>query len=143
MDRMKSAESVFGCMKCLHKFSVIKDLNDLSQGEMAVLEYLSFDRAGASAGELTDAFGVGTSRTAAILNTLERKGLAVRRPDARDGRKVLVYITDAGRREAEEKRLLAIEHMAEFLDLLGEADTWEFMRIVRKAAERQAQKHVK
>lgn len=121
-------------IKYLRRYAAIRHITDLSQGEMAVLGYLCFDHDGATAGELTEVFGVGTSRTAAILNTLERKGLAMRRSDPADGRRVLAYITEAGSRVAGERYREALENMAQSLRLLGEEDTRELMRILNKAA---------
>ena len=84
-------------MKILRKNAALQCLNDMSQGEMAVLCYLLFSHNGASAGELTGEFQVRSSRTAAILNSLERKGYAVRSSDPEDRRKVRVYITEKGK----------------------------------------------
>lgn len=136
MNYIKSAEEVFDYLRQMQKVPVIRELNGISQGEMAVLAYLSSEHDGAAAGELTAAFGVGTSRTAAILNALTKKGLAKRETDPEDGRRVLVYLTDEGRQEAEEKKREAITHMAEFLELLGPEDSVTFLRIVKTAIDK-------
>lgn len=134
MDYAESAKTLFPSIKNLFKFAAMKDLSDVTQGEMAVLSYLAFHHNGAAAGELTHAFSVGTSRTAAILNTLERKGYAVRKADASDKRKVMVYITDAGKKLAYEKQAEAIAHIEALLRRLGETDSENFIRIIQKTA---------
>ena len=134
MDYMKYAREIFPCMQKLFKYSAMKDLSDISQGEMAVLSYLTFHHNGASAGELSEAFGVCTSRTAAVLNTLEKKGYANRKPDKHDRRRVLVYVTEMGREEATQKHKEAITHMASLLRLMGKADAETFTEMIEKAA---------
>ena len=140
MDYIKEAEESFSYIRQLLKMPMVKDLNGISQGEIAVLAYLSEEHDGAAAGELTKAFGVGTSRTAAVLNTLTKKGYANRESDPEDGRRVLVYITEAGRKIAEEKKKEAITHMAEFLRKLGPEDTEIFLRIIKNASDRNTAK---
>ncbi len=136
---VQSAEDIFSQMLSIRKTSMLRDINDVSQGEIAVLGYLLAEHDGATAGELTDALGVGTSRTAAVLNTLEKKGYAERRSDPSDGRRVLAYITEAGRGVAEAKYREAVANVAETLRLLGEEDTRALARILRKAAHRAGQ----
>lgn len=129
------AEDGFENMCRIHRLTGLKAINDISKGEMAVLGYLVYEHNEATAGELSDTLGMGSSRIAAILNTLTQKGLAKRNPDPEDGRRVLVYVTDKGREEAHRKRDEANAHMAEFLSLLGEEDAKAFLRIIRKAVE--------
>lgn len=136
MDYTESAKDFLGYMRQLYKLAMFKDLNDLSQGEMALLGYLAFCRDGATAGELTAAFEIGTSRTAAILNTLEKKQFAKRIVDDNDRRKVLVYITEQGRQEIKKKHEESVVHVADFLSLLGPDDAKEYMRIIRDALSR-------
>lgn len=134
MDYHKEAECAFEYMLKVNGFPVMKELKDLSQGELAILGYLTFKQDGSSAGELSKEFEVGSSRIAAILNALTKKGYAKREVDSKDGRKVLVYATDKGREEAILKKDMAHKHMVEFLQSLGEDDAREFLRIMKKAA---------
>lgn len=136
MDYRNRAEYFLHYMRQLNRTAMIRDLTSLASGEQAVLYYLAFEHDGASAGELTSAFGIRSSRTAAILNTLEKKGHAKRLRSSRDKRQVLVFITDAGRQEVRGRYQEVISHMAEFLELLGPEDSEEFIRIVRDAVLR-------
>ena len=140
MNYIESAEDIFIYIKSIRKIAALRYISDMTQGESAVLSYLLVEHNGATAGELTDAFGVGTSRTAALLNTLEKKGYAIRRPDPCDRRRVLVYITEEGRRVAEVKYREAIAGVAESLSRLGEEDATELTRIMRKVAVNSAQR---
>ncbi|MDD2959609.1 MAG: MarR family winged helix-turn-helix transcriptional regulator [Lachnospiraceae bacterium] len=134
MDYRKEAEEAFEYMRKVNGFPIMRAMNDVSQGEMAVVGHLTFKQDGITAGELSAAFGLGSSRIAAILNTLTKKGLAKRASDPEDGRVVRVYVTDKGRREAMRRRDNTNAHLAGFLELLGEEDAKEFLRIIKKAA---------
>ena len=57
-------------------------------------------RAGLTAGELASASGLTTGAVTAVIDRLERAGLARRAPDQSDRRKVLVEVTDRHYQEA-------------------------------------------
>lgn len=139
MDYRNRAEYFLHYMRRLNQTAMIRGLTSLASGEQAVLYYLAFQHDGASAGELTSAFGIRSSRTAAILNTLEKKGHAVRLRNPRDKRQVLVCITDSGRQQVQKRRQEVVSRMAEFLELLGPEDSEEFIRIVRDAVLRNSE----
>lgn len=140
MDYHNRAEYFLHYMRQLNRTAMIRDLTSLASGEQAVLYYLAFEHDGASAGELTSAFGIRSSRTAAILNTLEKKGHARRLQNSRDKRQVLVYITETGKQEVKNRYQDVVSHMAEFLELMGPEDSEEFIRIVRDAVLRNSKK---
>lgn len=65
------------------------------KGQRMILFYLS--RAGeVSSGELSRVLRVGTGRIGNALKELEAKGYVTRRKDVKDGRKVLVSLTEKG-----------------------------------------------
>src|SRR6478735_1722751 len=51
----------------------------------------------------------------ATLSALEARGLVTRDPDARDGRRILLSVTDAGRQLLRDKRDARTEHLARAL----------------------------
>ena len=140
MDYRNRAEYFLYYMRQLNRTAMIRGLTSLASGEQAVLYYLAFQHDGASPGELTSAFDIRSSRTAAILNTLEKKGYARRLQNPRDKRQVLVYITEPGKQEVKGRYEDVISRMAEFLELLGPEDSEEFIRIVRDAVLRNIDK---
>lgn len=135
MDYLKEAAEAIDYMRRMHGCPVMKELLDISQGEMAVLNYLMFTHDGATAGELSSRFDLVTSRIAAILNSLTRKGLAERIPDSEDRRRVLVYITEKGQKEVLNRKKHAEMGLAGLLEVLGEQDAKEFLRMIKKVAE--------
>ena len=94
-------------------------------GEMAVMRALM--RAG---GSLTP-----SARIANILRALEAKGWVEREHSKTDRRRVHVTVTDKGFQVIEIKRREFEDRTAAFLEQLGETDTQEMVRLLRRANE--------
>lgn len=105
---------------------------EIAKGEMAVLIYLIDEKNGANALDISQRFRVNTSRVAAILNSLSKKNYIERKPDPLDKRKIQVFITSKGRQFGEEKREYVLTCIERMLELLGEEDTREYLRIMKK-----------
>lgn len=100
-------------------------------GEMAVM------RAGGSLtpSELADRAWVSSARIANILRALEAKGWVEREHSKTDRRRVHVTVTDKGFQVIEIKRREFEDRTAAFLEQLGETDTQEMVRLLRRANE--------
>ena len=72
-------------------------------GEMAVMRLLHNSRQKMTAGELSSRLDMTTSRIAAVLGSLQKKGLLERESDEEDRRRVLVSLTEAGERLCEKR----------------------------------------
>ena len=68
------------------------------RGEMAVMRLLHNSRQKMTAGELSSRLDMTTSRIAAVLGSLQKKGLLERESDEEDRRRVMVSLTEAGDR---------------------------------------------
>lgn len=115
---------------------VFNNITELAHGELGLLRYLMEQEDGANAKTLSQHLKINTSRVAAILNSLEKKGYVERRPDEHDGRMVRVYLREEGAAYAEARRNEIIELCAGTLAYLGEEDTENWMHIVRRLPER-------
>ena len=104
-------------------------------GEMAVMRALM--RAGGSLtpSELADRAWVSSARIANILRALEAKGWVEREHSKTDRRRVHVTVTDKGFQDLEIKRREFENRTAAFLEQLGETDTQEMVRLLRRANE--------
>lgn len=131
---MQRTHDIFSHLQHLQRTELMQSIRELSSGELAVLSYLCFQHDGATAGELSAAFSVGSSRITAVLHSLEKKGLARRESDRADGRRVLVCLSPEGRALAEARRREAFLHTQRFLEKLEEADAAALLRILEKAA---------
>ena len=107
---------------------------EIAKGELAVLIYLIDEKDGASAIEISQRFQINTSRVAAILKTLYKKGYIERKSDPKDKRKIQVYITDKGKQYGQQRREDILNHIDQMLEMLGEEDAKEHLRIMKRIA---------
>lgn len=104
-------------------------------GEMAVMRLLhNGTKKKMTAGELSSRLSMTTSRVAAVLGSLEKKGLLERENDAVDRRRVLVSLTQAGEALCEKRKAHFKSKIALLLSMLGD-DAPEFVRLLGRAFE--------
>lgn len=108
------------------------NIAEIAKGELAVLIYLLDENDGTSAREISQRFNINTSRVAAILNALSKKGYIERKNDSSDKRKIHVYITEKGKQYSEERREDILKHVCQMLEQLGEEDAKEHIRIMKR-----------
>ena len=101
-------------------------------GEMAVMRALLLAGGSLTPSELADQAWVSNARVANILKALEQKGWIEREHSKEDRRRVIVTITDKGRQDIETKRRDFEHRAASFLEQLGEEDTREMVRLLRR-----------
>ena len=104
------------------------------RGEMAVMRLLHNSRQKMTAGELSSRLDMTTSRIAAVLGSLEKKGLLKRENDEIDRRRVLVSLTQAGDALCEKRRQHFMKKIEMMLNMMG-ADAPEFVRLLRRTFE--------
>ena len=100
------------------------------RGEMAVLRLLGESELPLTAGDLSRDLRMTTSRIAAVLNSLQRKGMIERDADTLDRRRVLVRLTAAGSALCEHRKACVRGRLTAIFERLGMEDTREFMRIM-------------
>ena len=104
-------------------------------GEMAVMRLLhNGSRKKMTAGELSSKLSMTTSRMAAVLGSLEKKGLLERENDEVDRRRVLVSLTQAGDALCEKRRQHFMKKISMLLSMLGD-DAPEFVRLLGRVFE--------
>ncbi len=112
-----------------------KKVGDITQGERRILGYLTSERDGLTAGELSKKLNFSTPRVASVLKSLEKKEFIERVRDSKDKRVVVVHITEIGKSFVLEEHDKAMEMLEELLENLGEKDTKELIRILTRIAE--------
>lgn len=100
----------------------------------SVLNYL-LARGAAIQQEIGAAIGIDPSTMVALIDELERGGLAKRRPHPRDRRAREVVITPKGRRTVERGRVLAREVEDVVLQGLASEERRQLIELLRKALE--------
>lgn len=131
----KLAEEFLEQMSLFRRFEPQQKINESMRGEGFVLHHIAMNKDHIIPSEISEAIGISGARIAATLNSLESKGCITRKIDPSDRRKILVELTDKGRAQDEEHRLMLIGVIEKMLRLLGEHDAKEYIRISRKMAE--------
>jgi DNA-binding MarR family transcriptional regulator len=89
---------------------------------------------GSAQRELVERSMIDASTMVAVIDELEERGLAERRPDPEDRRKRALYLTPQGRRTLERARTVAIETARKVFDPLNEQELKTLTKLLRKLA---------
>ena len=130
MELMKCTGKLFFGMRPGHNH-----IRSMMHGEMFILDHLERTKETAMPGELSSMMHGSSARTAIALRNLEQKGYINRDIDKADRRKIIVSLTEEGRRLAMEEREGVLSRMRAIVDELGESDVREFIRIVGRIVE--------
>ena len=126
-DFMKCTGELFFSMRNNHK-----PMRSLVRGEIFILDYLERKNGTVMPGELSSMTGGSSAHTAISLRNLDQKGYIKREIDKSDRRKIIVSITEEGRKLACEEREAAMQRMSHIIDELGPDDAREYIRIVSR-----------
>ncbi len=111
-----------------------KNINETMRGETFTLIYIFKKGDHVLPGEISNEMSISSARVAAILNNLENKGLIVREIDKSDRRRILVRLTQRGAALAKEHNQRIVNITIRTLELLGERDAKELVRITGRLA---------
>jgi MarR family transcriptional regulator, organic hydroperoxide resistance regulator len=136
MDYTRLAQEFMGIMNQLRRRGPQKQISDSMHGEIFVLHYISQHEDNVIPSEISNEIGISTARVAATLNSLESKGLITRKIDVNDRRRILVEMTPSGKEQVEKHFQMIMNTTTKMLEYLGEQDAKEYVRIMRKLAER-------
>ncbi|MDO5378646.1 MAG: winged helix DNA-binding protein [Clostridia bacterium] len=117
------------------------DVGASMRGEMAVLRLLDQKKRRLTAGEISKFLNMTTPRIAAVLNSLERKGVIERGGDESDRRRVLVTLTERGNACCREKKDAMLTRLAMVFEAIGPEDAEAFIRLMLKVAEAAVRLH--
>lgn len=130
MDYAALANELLGKLPAVHRgMSKVAD-GEFWKGETYVLGYLLSRNGRTLPSEMSADLGISTARVAATLNSLERKGLILRKIDDADRRKINVSITEEGALAVSERRREVAARIGTMLSMLGEEDAGDYVRIV-------------
>lgn len=136
MDYERLAHEYMEVMYQMRGKNAQKRVNDSLHGENFVLSYISEHEGNVIPSDISNAMGITSARIAATLNSLEGKGMISRRIDVEDRRRILIDLTDAGREQVQKQKHMMISFVANMLQYLGEDDAKEYIRIMKKLADR-------
>ncbi len=133
--RDELGEELYSMIAKLLNSKMNRTVLDSIRGEYGVLRYLLFVEDGVKAGTLTEKMQVVPGRMTDILKSLEYKGFIVRKREQADKRIVRVFLTEAGKQEAEEKRRQIHQEYRGLIERMGEKDATEFIRLLKIVLE--------
>ncbi len=139
MDFESLAHDFMGVMNQMHRRNPQKQINDFMHGENFVLYYIYEHEGNVIPGDISKAMEITSARIAAILNSLDGKGLTSRRIDPEDRRRILIDLTDAGREHVEKQNHIRMSFVVNMLQYLGEDDAKEYIRIIKKLADKNSE----
>ncbi|MCL2140648.1 MAG: MarR family transcriptional regulator [Dehalococcoidia bacterium] len=135
MDYNELAVELHSEIRALHAVKLLESFNEAEQGEAFVLQFITHKNRVVLPGEIRQKMKVSSARIAQILNSLESKGLITRRIDEKDRRNILVTITQEGSDLVKRIKCQLVQRAADLLEMLGEKDAREYVRITSKLVE--------
>ncbi|MCM1364621.1 MAG: winged helix DNA-binding protein [Faecalibacterium sp.] len=108
------------------------DIQTNLKGENFLLAHLFNSGGESTPGKLAEFLDVSAARIAAILRSLESKDFIERISDGKDKRRIMVKLTEDGRKWVDSIQCDIIRHASDVLEGLGEEDSAELVRILKK-----------
>ena len=136
VDFEQMAQEYLETMYYMRKINSHKEIHDSVHGENFVLLFISQRGGKVIPSDISNEMGISTARVAAALNSLEKKGLIIRRIDAEDRRRILIDLTDSGMEQVKNHYTMVLSMVKNMLHFLGEKDAKEFIRIMKRLAEK-------
>lgn len=138
MELQQLTEQMLLAVTSLNRSCIPQSVQEPLKGENFLLDYLSAQNGCSTPGTLREVLGVSAPRTAAMLRALEEKGMLYRCADSHDRRRVVVQLTELGRRTAEQMHAALFAHVQHVLKQLGEQDSRELIRLLGRITEIEA-----
>ncbi len=138
MELQRLTEELLQTVTSLNRSCIPQSVQEHLKGENFLLSYLNEHGGRSTPGALREVLGVSAPRTAAMLRALEEKGMLRRCADDCDRRRVVVQLTELGRRTAEQMHAALCAHVQHVLKQLGEQDSRELIRLLGRITEIEA-----
>lgn len=132
MNYEEAAKEVINLTREMRKPHTQKHVDMISRGKAIMLSCIEKSGGVIMPSEIAKATGVSTARVAAFLNAAESKGYILRKSVENDRRKVQVVLTEAGFEKVSQEREKMLTKTTLFLEKLGEEDTEDLIRIMKK-----------
>lgn len=132
MNYEESAKELMHLLQQVKKPTVERHIDMISRGEGIMLNCVAKSGGMIMPSEIAKKAEVSTARVAAFLKLAEGKGYIKRESVESDRRKVRVILTDLGYEKVKDQEKKNIERTELFLKKLGEEDTENLIRIMKK-----------
>lgn len=132
MKKEELLSDIISTFASLNRVRAMIDFQVYLKGENFLLSYLQSIGGESTPSELVQALNVSAARVAAILRSLEIKKLIERIGNGFDKRRVTVRITEKGKEWVAIANSEVYQYAVNVFDKLGEEDTKELIRIMKK-----------
>lgn len=132
MKKEELLSDIINAFAGLNRAKAMLNFQFYLKGENFLLSHLQSIGGESTPGELASVLDVSAPRVAAILRSLEIKKLVERKGSGVDKRKVTVKITEKGEQWVKLANSEVYQHAVNVFDKLGEEDTKELVRILKK-----------
>lgn len=131
------AEKMYQIMQNFQKIhtSSSKIPGKMSRSELMMLRMIqmnSTETEGVTISFLSERLEISKSAVSQVINALEDKGFVERRSSKSDRRLVRVWLTESGVQCLAEELRSLLQRMADIFAKMGEEDTEEFLRLLKK-----------
>lgn len=132
MDYQTLQEEIKNIFKTDNWRKLMGLIDNGSKGMFLILRILSDNEGEIVAGDLAKCACVSTARIASALNTLEKKGFVKREKSAMDARKVVIHMTDEGRKVMQERLNVINSVVIPMFERLTEEETETMIELIKK-----------
>lgn len=132
MDYMEMSKQFVEKASMLHKIVAHQKIIEATRGEAYIFQYIAKHDGDVIPGQISSEMNISSARIAAILNSLENKGLITRHIDRDDRRRTIIRLTPSGEAESKKYMRALLESVAKMLERLGEDDSREYIRIISR-----------
>ncbi len=136
MDKKSLRRELMHELWRMNKMHLIVTLQEFVEGETATLAYLNdVAQPKITPSMISDNLRISRARAANILRSLRGKGFVRMDIAEDDRRKMYVFITDKGKKHLSDKQQFLTDYFDLYVEVLGEEDTKELIRLIRKTAD--------
>jgi DNA-binding MarR family transcriptional regulator len=115
--------------------AAFRPIIDLSKGEMATMLYLVIENDHAIVGDIANRIALSSGRMAAVLKSLEKKELILKKQCREDRRQTIVSSTIKGQKLVKNHSEMVFGITLNLLKFLGDEDATAFVRINKRINE--------
>lgn len=132
MSTVMLAREMLETLSNMEKRNVLTKRRFLLKGEDLFLVVLDEMGGMSTPSKLAEYTDFTPARLSAIIKSLEVKGYIVRQQDELDKRCTIIEITEKGAAHSKELKEAAIRNSLQIIEKLGEKDSVEFLRLMKK-----------
>lgn len=129
------AREMLETLSNMEKRNVLSKRKFLLKGEDLFLVVLDEIGGMSTPSQLSEYTDFTPARLSAIIKALEGKGFIFRQQDEIDKRCTIIEITEKGAAQSQEIKAAAINNSLKIIEKLGERDSVEFLRLMKKLFE--------